>query len=226
MHVLNIIYIFHIYSGLSCELQCHAVKSSANEILTSEKELSLKTKELERARQSQNVVSRKLEKEMEDEVPLLQQKVNSLMMEMKILRKQLKHRNEELELFEEFQPSISQSQLNVLDRLMLQKNEEIKTLQNKLEVKEMEIAIARKMLQEKEKELVKLMEELNAKSARVLLLEEEVEQLRYSFSEKQEEMNRKVIEASTSSVSYENFIIDLQVSKTTKMLHEIQVFIL
>ena len=68
--------------------------------MESEQKLSVKTKQLKKAKQLQTLANQKLEKEVSEEVPLLQLKVKSLTTETELLRMQLKHRNEEMEMFE------------------------------------------------------------------------------------------------------------------------------
>ena len=179
--------------------------------MESEQKLLMKTKQLKQAKQLQNVTSQKLEKEVAQEVPLLQHKVKSLTSETEFLRMQLKRRNEEMEMFENMKLSAKQDELQLLDNLLKEKNEQIRSLEDELTQKEMELDTTKKQLKDKETELGGMMEELSAKSTQVFELETEVERLRQSFNEQQEEMNKKLIETSAASVSHEKYLKEVEV---------------
>ena len=179
--------------------------------MESEQKLLMKTKQLKQAKQLQNVTSQKLEKEVAQEVPLLQHKVKSLTSETEFLRMQLKRRNEEMEMFENMKLSAKQDELQLLDNLLKEKNEQIRSLEDELTQKEMELDTTKKQLKDKETELAGMMEELSAKSTQVIELETEVDRLRQSFNEQQEEMNTKLIETSAAYVSHEKYLKEVEV---------------
>ena len=166
--------------------------------MESEQKLSVKMKQLKQAKQLQTLTNQKLEKEVSEEVPRLQLKVKSLTTETGFLQMQLKRRNEEMEMFEKMKQSAKQDELQLLESLLKEKNEQIRSLQDDLTQKKMEVDATKKQLRDKETELAGMMEEW---SAQVVELETEVERLRQSFNEQQEEMNKKSIETSAASVS-------------------------
>lgn len=119
----------------------HAAKSIGAElkkILQSEQTLISKTKELEIATQQKIATSKKLEQEMR-EVPVLEENVKSLKLQINILKRQLQNRNEELELFQEIAPSVKEEKVQVLDRLVKEKNKQVKSLKDELDMKEAEL---------------------------------------------------------------------------------------
>lgn len=200
-------------AGIPRQLRPQAIKSGpsvSSEISKSEKLLSMKHGELEKARESESDIRKQIENKLENEVPSLQREVQLLISENKLLEKQLQHRNDELEMFK--QVRAEQDKLKKeLQLLVDKKDREIKFLQDELKLKELELVNTKKKLKEKENELTRMMEELSAKSDQVLKLEKEVEKLRQSFAKQQEELNKKMIEATAKSVSHEAYLKEKQV---------------
>lgn len=159
------------------------------------------------------MISKRLEKEVNEEIPLLLARVDELMLETKFLKKKLKNRNEELEMLEEiqFKPSVK----DVFDRLVKEKSNEVKSFKDELSRKRIELESKRETLHMKDKEITNLIKELDTKAVRVLELEEEVEKLRQTFEEQEDELNKKLIEATAAAVSHEKYLEELEVGIIT-----------
>ena len=179
-------------------------------MLSSGESLLLLEDDVQRATQARDAVSKALEMNIDTTLPELQLKVSSLNQDVRLLKTELKNREEENQMLKEAQQSLKKWN-DAIQRTRRENSEAIKVLREEIKTKENELAWTKAQLADKEKELNEKMKELDMKTARVFELQNELEEMRRTFSNQQEKMDHKLIESEALAQSREKYLEEIKV---------------
>lgn len=167
-----------------------------------EQNLQSNMNELDTAKQSLKVISNETERKLSlIDQNSLQREMEAMSNENEFLKQQVKARNQELETLQKLKmPKATRDRL-VMQRVINEKEEQIKYLREKIVHNEKELHRNRALLSKITEELEEKTKHLIEKSAEVRQLKENVEKLKDTFNENHEEMNQKLRQATVASIS-------------------------